>query len=388
MSKIELNHMQQAAVEKYLDWYHNPSKRIRPWFEISGAAGTGKTTVVGTISRELGLTEEQIAYMAFVGKATLALRQNGLPAKTIHSSIYNLTKVKKYDEHGVSYYVDDFVKKPHLSPELRQIVVDEGGMVGSKIGEDLLSYKIPTLILGDLKQLPPVMSKRMFLNAPDVTLTEIVRQAKDSPIIYLSQLATHGIDIPYGIYGDNECVVIHKDELNEDHLRESDIVICGTNKMRDIINNFMRSRIQGINVDRITVGDKLVCRQNCWNRSIDEDITLVNGLIGYVESIYMEAGNADMLIDFRPEFTHKVFKKVPINHSYIFKPYPDRIDTQIKYMNGVAFEFGNAITCHLSQGSQYDTVLVYVENATNSLYFRQWLYTAITRAKKKLILVI
>ena len=386
---FKLNHMQEVAVEMYMDWYKYPSKRKRPWFEISGAAGTGKTTVVNAITKELGLTMNEIAYMAFVGKATLALRKNGLPAKTIHSSIYDLRKVKKFDEAGNSIIVEEFVKKHRLPDSLRQIVLDEGGMVGGKIGEDLLSYNIPTLVLGDLKQLPPVMAQRMFLTEPDVTLTEIMRQAKDSPIIHLSQLATNGIPIKYGIYGNNECVVIRKDQLTEEHLAESDIVICETNKMRDIINKFMREKIQHIHSNRLSVGDKLVCRQNCWDRSINEDITLVNGLIGYVEDIYMEAGEADMLIDFRPEFTDEVFRKVPISHSYPFKPYTERVSSNIRFMKGIGFEFGNAITCHLSQGSQYDTVLVYVErNSPSSLYFRQWLYTAITRAKKKLILVI
>ena len=386
---INLNHMQQVAVEKYMDWYFHPSKRKRPWFEISGAAGTGKTTVVNAITHELGLTMDQIAYMAFVGKATLALRKNGLPAKTIHSSIYDLRKVKKFDDAGNSIIVEEFVKKPYLPERLEQIVLDEGGMVGGKIGEDLLSYGLPLMVLGDLKQLPPVMAQRMFLTEPDVTLTEIMRQAKDSPIIYLSQLATNGVSIPYGTYGNNECIVIRKDQLTEDHLREADIVICETNKMRDRINYFMRERIQGIYSSRITIGDKLVCRQNCWNRSLNEDITLVNGLIGYVENVYMDAGRADMLIDFRPEFTDEVFHKVPINHSYPFRSYEDRLTSNIRFLNGVAFEFGNAITCHLSQGSQYDTVLVYVERGfSGSLYFRQWLYTAITRAKKKLILVV
>jgi predicted ATPase len=42
--------MQQVAVEKYMDWFLHPNKRERPWFEISGAAGTGKTTVVNAIT--------------------------------------------------------------------------------------------------------------------------------------------------------------------------------------------------------------------------------------------------------------------------------------------------------------------------------------------------
>ena len=233
------------------------------------------------------------------------------------------------------------------------------------------------------------MASRMFLTEPDITLTEIMRQEKDSPIIYLSQLATHGVPIPYGVYGDNECIVIHKHELNDDHLREADIVICGTNGMRDIINKYMREKIQGIHSNRITVGDKLVCRQNRWATKLNEDIALVNGLIGYVEDTYIDGGPHDMLINFRPEFENRdYFKKVAINHSYPFMPYEQRMKQNIRFLNGTAFEFGNAITCHLSQGSQYETVLVYVENPTNSLYFRQWLYTAITRARKRLILVI
>ena len=386
---VKLNQLQEKAVDMYLDWYFHPSKRKRPWFEISGAAGTGKTTVVNEITKQIGLTPEQVAYMAYVGKATLALRKNGLPAKTIHSSIYDLEMVKKYDDAGNPYFAEEFVKKPHLPENIIQLILDEGGMVGGKIGQDLLSYMLPMVVLGDLKQLPPVMASRMFLTEPDITLTEIMRQQKDSPIIHLSQLATNGIQIPHGIYGDNECIVIHKHELTDDHLRESDIVICGTNAMRDIINKYMREKIQHIYSNRITAGDKLVCRQNKWATKLNDDIALVNGLIGYVDEVYIDGGPHDMLINFRPEFeTEKCFNKVAINHSYPFMPYEQRLKQNIRFLNGTAFEFGNAITCHLSQGSQYDTVLVYVEHPTNSLYFRQWLYTAITRAKKRLILVI
>ena len=380
--------MQQVAVDMFVEWYKHPEKRYRPWFEISGAAGTGKTTVVKYIIQELGLNNEDVAFVAYVGKATLALRQNGLPAKTIHSSIYDLTKLRKLDDDGVPYMAEEFVKKEHLPYNLKLIVVDEAGMVGGKIAEDLLSYNIPVIALGDLKQLPPVMAQRMFLKEPDVELNEIMRQAKDSPIIYLSQLATNGIDIPYGIYGGNECIVIPKHKLTDNHLKESDIVICGTNSMRDTINAYMRSRIQDIHSNHITIGDKLVCRQNRWGISLNDDISLVNGLIGYVDGVYRDAGKADMLIDFRPEFSNEVFHKIAISHSYPFMKYQERQQQNIRFLNGTAFEFGNAITCHLSQGSQYDTVLIYNESSSNSsLYQRQWLYTAITRAKKKLYLV-
>ena len=186
--------------------------------------------------------------------------------------------------------------------------------------------------------------------------------------------------------------MIPKSKLNEEHLREADIIICETNNMRDHINKYMREKIQGITSNRIMPGDKLICRQNKWGIQLNEDISLVNGLIGYATSIYKESRTpgCSMDIDFRPEFTTEKFHRLPIDHNFPFLDYEKRASIKALRSSKVLFEFGNCITCHLAQGSQYDTVLVYVEGNSSggSLYFRQWLYTAITRAKKKLILVI
>ena len=395
---MELNHGQQIAVEKYYDFIKHPERRKRPWFEISGAAGTGKTTTVKEAIKYVGFDEHLVSYMAYVGKATLALRLTGLDARTIHSMIYELVTTYERDDDGnIIYYrgqkhlIHKFVKKEELDKDYQQFVVDEGGMVGEAIGRDILSYGIPTMILGDLNQLPPVMAKRIFLSEPDVELTEIMRQSKDSPIIQLSQKAKFGLPIRYGVYGSNECIVIPKNALTDEHLIESDIVICETNAMRDHINQYMRKNIQGIHENHIVPGDKLICRQNKWAIKLNDDIALVNGLIGYVTAVYKESRTpgCSMDIQFKPEFTQDKFKRLPIDQTYPFRPYDERAAIKNLKTDKILFEFGNCITCHLAQGSQYDTVLVYVEGkkSRQSLYFRQWLYTAITRAKKKLILV-
>lgn len=395
---VKLNKMQQTSVEMYYEFIKYPGRRKRPWFEISGPAGSGKTTTVKEAIRYAGIEDEYVSYMALIGKATLALRLTGLNAKTIHSSIYDLVNSYVVDketgdivrkENGMPKIRQQFVRKTKLDGDCRQLVVDEGGMVGQEQGNDILSFGIPLLILGDLNQLPPVMAKRMFLAKPDVVLNEIMRQDKDSPIIYLSQLAIYGVPIPYGKYGNDECLVIHKHELTDQHLVESDIVICETNQMRDVINKYIRKKIKGIEVPYLTESDKILCRQNKWNVLLNDDIALVNGLIGYVDRVYYNSPKTLMDIDFRPEFYEKEkFKRISIDHKFPFKPYSERKVVNPMFSSGVLFEFGDCITCHLAQGSQYDTVLVYVEHVGNSLYFRQWLYTAITRAKKKLILVI
>ena len=71
---MELNHGQQIAVEKYYDFIKHPERRKRPWFEISGAAGTGKTTTVKEAIKYVGFDEHLVSYMAYVGKASLTVK--------------------------------------------------------------------------------------------------------------------------------------------------------------------------------------------------------------------------------------------------------------------------------------------------------------------------
>lgn len=399
---MELNKMQNVASTMFQYWFKHPESRNRPWFEISGAAGTGKTTVVKHIMSALGIKNNEVIFMAFVGKAALALRLSGVDGRTIHSVIYQIIRRNKRDENGNVIYFGGkpivetiFVKVNDLPQGTKLLVVDEGGMVDSNIGKDILSFGVPTLVLGDLHQLPPVFGQSLFLQKPDVILNEIMRQKKDSSIIYLSQLAMHGFDIPYGSYNNGECIVIRKPELTDDHLRESDLVICGTNNMRDTINWYIRKNIYGIDSNTVVVGDKLICRQNCWDTLLDDpeldiDIALVNGLIGTVTGVDKNTRNSvnRMNIDFKPEFSNQSFVDIPINPTYVLSEYAYRKTVNPKFSPDVMFEFGYCTTCHLAQGSQSDTVLIYLDqNPSTSDYFKKWLYTAITRAKLKLILV-
>lgn len=397
---IQLNKGQQRASELFMDWWYHPERRHRPWFELSGAAGTGKTTVVRHIIEELGISMDDVLFVAFVGKAALQLRLSGVPGRTFHSVMYVLKKFLKREngkvvyKDGVPEYVEIFVKVESLPSNIKLIVLDEGGMVSEDHGRDILSFGIPLFVLGDLHQLPPVFGRGMFLQHPDVILDEIMRQNKDSQIIYLSQLAMHGVRVPYGEYGDGECLVIHRSELNDDHLRNADLVICATNDTRDIINWYVRKNIYGISSPTIEVGDKLICRKNYWDILLGEpydDIALVNGMIGYVTNVYKEPikSKIGMGIDFRPEFSPvQSFNHLNIDRRYILSGYEARQAMFSKHSPYIQFELGYCSTCHLAQGSQYDHVLVYNEVFdSTSDYYKRWLYTAITRAKKKLTIV-
>ena len=167
-----------------------------------------------------------------------------------------------------------------------------------------------------------------------------------------------------------------------------------TNKMRDLLNKYVRERIQGIHSNTAFIGDKLICRQNHWDILLGGeygDIALVNGLVGYCTGVNKnpKSRSSYMEIDFKPEFsTGREFRSLPIDHKYLFSQYDARKSLGGLKTENILFEFGSVITCHLAQGSQYNRVLVFVEDWGNSEFFWKWLYTAITRAKKELILVI
>lgn len=387
------NRQQKDGIDKGIRWFKNQNKQC---FEISGIAGSGKTTLVYHFIQELGLEMDEVVFVAYIGKAALALSRKGTPATTIHHLIYNVENVPKTDEDGNIVYdpstnrpytISKFVKKDSLSPRIKLIVVDEGAMVSTKIAEDLMSFGIPMIILGDRNQLPPVMGQPMFLQTPDVLLTEPMRQSLDSPIIYLAQKAMRGEYIKYGKYSDN-VIVIPKKDITDKMLVTSDVVICHKNSTREVLNDRVRYDILKRRFRYPTIGDKIICRQNNWNTSIGDDIYLINGLIGYVENVHLETYNKySICVDFRPEFLHdEMFKKLQIDYKYICATHEERATMGRSFYN--KFEYAYAITCHLSQGSEYDSVLVYNEDIFNLNFYKKWLYTAITRSSNSLILAL
>jgi exodeoxyribonuclease-5 len=279
-----------------------------------------------------------------------------------------------------------FAKKNSLPDNIKLLVIDEGSMVDKHIAADILSYGLPVLVLGDLNQLPPVFGDPYFLRKPDVVLTQIMRQSENNPIIWLSQQALKGKKIEFGQYGKSH--VIPKEQINDDLLKNTDIIICGKNETRQNINTYYRQTIMGAPSTNPMYGDKIVCRQNNWKLSIDDNINLINGLIGYIEDIYLDTYNGKSIcIDFRPEFMpDQCFRKIPMDFQYLSQPVTDKTMNRFNFSN--KFQYARAITCHLSQGSQYSKVLYYKERMGSWDYQRKLDYTALTRAEDEVVMAI
>lgn len=389
VTDIALTPMQQEAVKAIDNWFRNGSEQT---FFLAGYAGTGKTTLVHYVIKKLRLRLSHVAFACYTGKAALVLTQKAkgrFRGHTIHHLIYNLVM----DKTGRMVFVK---KGKEELAHIKLIVIDEASMVDGKIMKDLKSFGKKILFIGDQGQLPPVSQKgneefvKMF-NNPDFALTEIHRQAEGNPIIHLSMLARTKQPIQYGWYG-KEVLVMNQMEwqsVKEKVYTTADQIICGYNRTRQSLNQDIR-RYLGFTDDLPQVGDKLICTRNNWGKNI-QDISLVNGMTGYVQEVnYNVKQNYKITRDvieikFRPDFTDECFEQLYLVSDHFkgneYKLLPHEYNIYCE------FDFGYAITCHKSQGSQWEKVVV-INEVLDTENHHKWLYTAITRSSSKLVLVL
>lgn len=390
--------MQDEAVARVLDWVTtfgpHSDKRV---FRLFGYAGTGKTTIAQQIADSVASrTGKPVIFAAYTGKAASVLRKKGCAnATTIHRLIYKpverrceeCNQLLKTGKDHVQQLIDGAAKCREVSVDggsdvafllrpgsLRSastgmVIIDECSMVGRKIGEDLLSFGVPILVLGDPAQLPPVGDGGFFTEGqPDVLLTEVHRQVDGCGILDLATAVRSLRRLQVGRAHESDVVPLATISAIDPFT--FDQVICGRNDSRRWWNNRMRTR-RGFTDPLPVAGDKLICTQN------NHDLELMNGEIVTV----VEVENPTQWtfnLTFRREDSPKTESATCSRH------YFDGNEGRPEWSGeGLAiFDYGYAITCHKSQGSQWGRVLVHNESRVFRDDAARWLYTAITRASE------
>ncbi len=397
---------QQNAIEAVKHWYDESDEQV---FRLFGYAGTGKTTLAKHLAEQV---EGTVLFATFTGKAAHVLMQKGCHgASTIHSLIYkpkdrsrkrlkelreerdelaselrreNEGELPPHNQHLVKLDNEiarerDSLKRPAFALSQESIlssasllIVDEVSMVDEQMGEDLLTFGCRVLVLGDPAQLPPVFGAGFFTkHKPNLTLTEIHRQAQGSPIIKLATSVRLGNGIEHGEYG--ESAVIKWSDMDKETAIAADQIIVGTHKLRRSTNARIRE-IKGYDSPLPMKGDRLVCLRN------DHDVGLLNGSIWIVNSIVDPDDDLTCVLDLMSEDgTKNIVCDAHTAHFYGREmDWWERKEAQ-------EFDFGYALTCHKSQGSQWNNVLIFDESGSFRESRNKWLYTAITRAAKRVV---
>ncbi|WP_445957909.1 ATP-dependent DNA helicase [Yeosuana sp.] len=431
------------------------SKQPNSLYLLKGYAGTGKTTIVGTIVANLWKAKKSAVLMAPTGRAAKVISNySGKEAFTIHKKIYF---PKKDKSGGVKFVLQPNKHKNTI------FIVDEASMIPDTPGEsklfengslldDLMQYvysghQCKLLLIGDTAQLPPIKldlspaldENKLSLNynkeVTKMELNEVVRQEFDSGILANATLLREALSnafhdaFKFDLNGFKDVVRLVDgqevmDAINDAYStlgNEETTIIVRSNKRANLYNQQIRNRIL-FNENELTPGDFIMVVKNnyFWIKPTSEAGFIANGDIIVVLEIYnlidlygfrfaevkvrmvdypkMQAFETVLLLDTieseTPSLTYedsnRLYQEVMKDYETETSKYRKFLKVKNnKYFNALQVKFSYAITCHKSQGGQWNTVFVeqpYLPNGIDKEYLR-WLYTAITRAKEKLYLI-
>lgn len=415
---MELSIDQINAKKTILDWIH--SSRRSSYLTLGGYAGTGKSSLIAEVRKELP-PRWRVAFCAFTGKAASVMKGKLIDVNAITDNDYIGTI------HSLCYMVREdpetkmkvFERKSYIDYDL--IVVDEASMVNQELFNDLRYYGIPMLFVGDHGQLPPISTDDFnLMDNPQIRLEEVHRFGPNSALLDLSIMARNGEDIPFKVFDEKVAKVNERDPLVNDfiinHLRDfsNGVCLCGTNNTRVDINQLIRMNsgiIEDIGDKIPRVGDRVVCLKN--NRSLVDPI--YNGMLGKITSIgtvdrmddvyslsaEMDEGfvykgfvNQEPFGQMKYSFDGKEF--ITLKELMQMKSYITIAERKImrskagkKKIYFDSFDFGYCLTVHKSQGSEWGNVLLFEEalGRWDDDYKRKWMYTAITRSNDRLLII-
>ena len=356
---------------------------------ITGGPGTGKTTIIRCIVKLLieinGLKMDRLALLAPTGRAARKLMDTtGVPAYTIH-------KYLKWDKEKNEFSVNEYCPNKE-----EYIIIDEASMIDSVLMSSLLkgvTLNAKVILVGDYYQLPSVSQGQVLKDLIDSNCLDVVklnclyRQSEDSYITTLAheiknkEISENYLS-KYDDYNFLQCsndkilgsvVDVVKKALDKGY-SDKDIQILapmyksinGIDSLNKILQEIMNPKDASKN--EITSGE-IIYREGDKILQLvnDSDNSISNGDIGYIESI-MSANKTkskknEVVINFfgnRVIYTPKDFKN--ITHGY-------------------------AISVHKSQGGEFKMVIMPMSSSFRRMLYNKLIYTAVTRAKEKLILV-
>lgn len=362
---------------------------------LTGGPGTGKTTTLNAIIELLEQEGMKLAIAAPTGRAAMRVSEvTGHEAKTIH----RLLEVD-FSEEGRSGFIHN--EQNPLNADA--VVIDEMSMVDVELFEALLRGIRPgckLILVGDSDQLPSVGAGNVLRDlirsgrVPTVELKQIFRQAAESLIVTnahrivegeMPDLTKKNRDFFFLSRLSEEAAAKTVVELAAQRLPKSygmspltDIQVLSPQRKGTVGVYELNVRLQAVlnppspekkehksGFFTFREGDKIIQNRNNydleWDKNGEKGMGIYNGDIGRICSI--DAASAVLEADFDGRVC-----------SYPFEIIGD-------------LELAYAVTVHKSQGSEYDAVVLPIVGGYDKLYFRNLLYTAVTRAKKLLVLV-
>ncbi len=353
-------------------------------YRLFGYAGVGKSTLVKEL---VAGSPRPWLFASYTGKAALVMRQKGCAgAQTIHSLIYRPSGEVRPEDGGRAQPTF----RLHDDSPLRWapgVVLDECSMIDEEMATDLLSFGKKILVCGDPAQLPPVSGGGYFTTGqPDFLLTEVHRQARESGILDLATFVREGGN-PWTRVGwsTDDCAVVPRGRGTGElwgRMVNADQVLVGLNRTRHMFNARYRKLLH-IESPWPVPDDKVVCLRN------ERRVGLFNGSMWRVGSALVSDDERIVDLDLTSEDATMADVSVKAWTHHFAARERELDDLDVVRLGRSEFDYGYNITCHKSQGSQWDDVVLFDESRSfDADTARRWLYTGVTRAARKLLVVV
>ncbi len=359
---------------------------INNLFIISGGPGTGKTTIIKAIvdiykKIDKNIINSDIALLAPTGRSAKRMSEStGLSSYTIHRFL-------KWNKETSSFGIDIYNKS-----SVKLVIVDEMSMIDVFLFSSLLEglqNRIKLILVGDVNQLPSIgpgnVLESMILSqkVPYKYLNDVYRTASNSFILDFASLIRdkkeiESFDTKYSDFKFIESTDLYTKEYLKEiclKLKEKNILLENFQVMApmyktengvDNLNTFMQSIFNPKDENKNEIvflnktfreGDKVIQLEN------DVDNNVFNGDIGFIKSIYKVGSTNTIIIDY--------------------------MGIKVEYKSGDfdKFTLAYAVTIHKSQGSEYDTCIIILSPHFNRMLYNKLIYTAVTRAKKGLMII-
>lgn len=443
---FEPTESQSVVLQAFTDFIFNTDNEI---FILKGFAGTGKTSLISSLVKVFSKTHINCVLLAPTGRAAKVFSEySGEKAYTIHKHIYHSKtenssinfSLKKNKSQDTIYIVDE-----------ASMISNSAEFERNSILEDLIDFVFSgknsrLVFVGDTAQLPPVGETKspaldsFFVgtfgkNSVEFILKEVVRQKKKSGILLnatrirkcIEQEFPEKFRFKLENYKD---IILLEDAMSIQEALENAYLDYGidqtcfivhSNKRAGLYNRQIRSLILGQDYE-LSSGDKLMVVKNNYFWLPEESSAgfIANGdtieilQIHRIQEVYgfqfaevqvkmtdypeLDPFDTMLILDIidspSPALTYDQANAL---YNEILLEYEEETSAYKKYQkikenpyfNALQVKYSYAITCHKSQGGQWDIVFVekpYLPNGVSITYLR-WLYTAITRAKKRVYLI-
>lgn len=381
---------QARAIRLIQIFLDDPDRRS---FTLTGAAGTGKTTLLQIITASI----ENAVVCAPTNKATIVLRTKGFKKATTMDRVLNKTsyvpvsrppteeEIAFFKENRIEipkFIIEDTYEKVDNQQPGLVVIVDESSMTNEDECARLIALYSKVIFVGDVFQLPPVDGKQWFQDiGPDVTLNEIVRTGALSEITQIANLIRRKSPEWKKTDWHNEVTIIRNNDWDavEAALKGADIVLAHKNVTCDGTNQEIRD-LRGLT----QLPDRFLPRRGDYLLSWETDRH--SNSRSFVKSETYEVVKA-----FTAPGSYMVTMK-GIDHVVLVNAATlQQQQSPIRHSNKMIkhFSFAHCITGHKSQGSEWDNVVVLAcDKALKHEDYWNWLYTSCTRAKKRLTVIV